>query len=276
MPELPEVETTRKGLEPILEGHKIIKVIKRRDKIRIPIPVDFEHRIEGKRVRHIKRRAKYLQIFLHSDDVIICHLGMSGKFIVRPKDEEPYDKHDHVIFETDQNMLAIYNDPRRFGIMTVCRADELENHKFFKDMAVEPLGNQFNGKYLLGKIEKKASPIKTALLDQRVVVGLGNIYVCEALNMAKISPLKKARDLSMFDAEKLVVIIRDVLNRAIEAGGSSLKDFVQTDGDLGYFQHQFVAYGREGEKCKNKKCKGSIERISQGGRSTFYCPTCQK
>lgn len=276
MPELPEVETTKRGLEPVLEGHKIIKVVKFRDKIRIAIPDDFEKKITGSRVRHIKRRAKYLQIFLDNDHVIICHLGMSGKFIIRKKDKQPFAKHDHVIFETEHGNLVIYNDPRRFGIMTICRADEIEEHKFFKNMAVEPLGNQFNGKYLHDNIKKKANPIKTALLDQRVVVGLGNIYVCEALNMAKISPLKKARDLTMNDTENLVPIIRDILRRAIEAGGSSLKNFAKTDGDLGYFQHQFVAYGREGEQCKNKACKGSIVRINQGGRSTFYCPNCQK
>jgi formamidopyrimidine-DNA glycosylase len=276
MPELPEVETTRKGLAPLLEGNIITKVIKRRDKIRIAIPSDFVERIEGKSVKQIKRRAKYLLIFLDSDDVIICHLGMSGKFIVKKKDGAPFAKHDHVIFETDQGGLAIYNDPRRFGLMTLCKAEELDQHRFFKEMAVEPLGNEFNARYLLDNIKKRTSAIKTSLLDQRVVVGLGNIYVCEALNMAKISPFKKANDITDDEAEKLVLIIRDVLNRAIEAGGSSLKDFAKTDGDLGYFQHQFVSYGREGKNCKNLECNGVIERINQGGRSTFYCPSCQK
>ena len=275
MPELPEVETSRRGLIPILEGNTITKVIKRRDKIRIPIPEDFEKRITGQRVRTIKRRAKYIQIFLADGDVIICHLGMSGKFVIKQKDDKNFAKHDHVIFETDKNDLVIYNDPRRFGVMTICAESELENHKLFKDMAVEPLGNEFNGEYLHSQIKNRKSAIKTTLLDQRVVVGLGNIYVCEALNMAKISPVKKANTLTEIEIERLVPIIRNVLNRAIDAGGSSLKDFVKVDGDLGYFQHQFVTYGREKEPCKNEGCKGQIERIIQSARSTFYCPNCQ-
>lgn len=276
MPELPEVETTKRGLAPVLEGKKIVKVYKRRENIRIPIPNDFESRITGERLTHIKRRAKYLQMFLESGDVIICHLGMSGKFVIREKDETPFAKHDHVIFETEDNMLAIYNDPRRFGIMTICHEDELENHKLFRDMAVEPLGNEFNGAYLLDKIQKSNSTIKALLLNQKVVVGLGNIYVCEALNMAKINPLRKGTELNEADTERLVPLIREILRRAIEAGGSTLKDFAGADGDLGYFQHQFVAYGRENEPCKNDGCGGTMKRINQGGRSTFYCPTCQK
>ena len=276
MPELPEVETTRRGLIPTLVGRKIVKVIKRRDKIRIAIPSDFEKRIEGMRVKSLKRRAKYIQIFLDSGDVIICHLGMSGKFVIKVIDNEPYEKHDHVIFETDGGELGIYNDPRRFGLMTICREDELEQHRLFKNMAVEPLGNEFNGDYLYEKIKTRKSAIKTMLLDQKIVVGLGNIYVCEALNMAKISPIRKACDVTLGETESLVPIIRNVLSRAIEAGGSSLKDFAGTDGELGYFQHLFVSYGCEGEKCSNKECGGTIDRINQGGRSTFYCPQCQK
>ncbi len=276
MPELPEVETTRRGLIPSLKGNKIVGVIKRRNKIRIAIPDDFEKRIIGCRVLSVDRRAKYLQMPLDSGDIIICHLGMSGKFTVRKIDNTPFEKHDHVIFETDQGEWIIYNDPRRFGLVTLCAQDELEDHKLFKKMAVEPLGNEFNGAYLKEKLKIKKSAIKINLLDQSVVVGLGNIYVCEALNIARISPIKKALDLSINNVEQLVVIIRDVLNRAIEAGGSSLKDFVGADGDLGYFQHQFVCYGREGEYCKNKDCPGEIKRINQGGRSTFYCPECQK
>jgi len=276
MPELPEVETTRRGLIPTLEGRKIVKVIKRRDKIRITIPGDFEKRIEGERVKSLKRRAKYIQIFLGSGDVIICHLGMSGKFVIKERNNEPFEKHDHMIFETDGGELVIYNDPRRFGLMTICHEDELESHKLFKNMAVEPLGNEFNGYYLHEKIKTRKSAIKTMLLDQQIVVGLGNIYVCETLNMAKISPTRRACDVNLDEAERLVPIIRTVLSRAIEAGGSSLKDFAGTDGELGYFQHQFVSYGCEGEKCSNKDCQGTIKRINQGGRSTFYCPDCQK
>ena len=276
MPELPEVETTRRGLIPSLKGRKILGVTKRRNKIRIAIPEDFEKRIIGCRVLSVDRRAKYLQIPLDSGDVIICHLGMSGKFTVRKIDSTPFEKHDHVIFETDRCEWIIYNDPRRFGLITLCTQGELAGHKLFKKMAVEPLGNEFNGAYLKEKLKIKKSAIKINLLDQSVVVGLGNIYVCEALNIALISPTKKASDLCIDDVERLVGIIRDVLNRAIEAGGSSLKDFVGADGDLGYFQHQFVCYGREGEYCKNPGCIGEINRINQAGRSTFYCPECQK
>lgn len=276
MPELPEVETTKRGLSPVLEGKRITKVHQRRDNIRIPIPADFVKRIEGHVIKSIVRRAKYLQMFLNTGDAIICHLGMSGKFVIREKDDTPFAKHDHVIFETEDGILAIYNDPRRFGIMTICYENELESHKLFKDMAAEPLGNEFNGAYLFDKIKSSTSTIKALLLNQKVVVGLGNIYVCEALNMAKISPLRKGKELSEQDTETLVPLIRDILNRAIEAGGSSLKDFAGADGDLGYFQHQFKAYGREGEQCQNDGCEGNIDRINQGGRSTFYCPTCQK
>ena len=276
MPELPEVETTKRGLAPVLEGKRITKVCQRRDNIRIPIPKDFVKRIEGKTLKSIVRRAKYLQMFLESGDVIICHLGMSGKFVIRAKDDKPFAKHDHVIFETEEGIVAIYNDPRRFGIMTICKEQELDDHKLFREMAVEPLGNEFNGEYLHDKIKKSNSAIKALLLNQKVVVGLGNIYVCEALNKAKISPHRKGTAMKLSDSEKLVPLIRDILNRAIEAGGSTLKDFAGADGDLGYFQHQFIAYGCEGEECHNIGCGGTIERINQGGRSTFYCPKCQK
>lgn len=276
MPELPEVETTKRGLAPVLEGKRIIKVHQRRDNIRIPIPSDFVEKIEGKVLKSIVRRAKYLQMFLESGHVIICHLGMSGKFVIKEKDETPFAKHDHVIFETEDGMMAIYNDPRRFGIMTICAEKDLEEHKLFKEMAVEPLGNEFNSEYLHDKIHKRNSAIKGLLLNQKVVVGLGNIYVCEALNMAKISPFRIGVNVKLEDTEKLVPLIRDILTRAIEAGGSTLKDFAGADGDLGYFQHQFNAYGREGEECHNNGCSGTIERVNQGGRSTFYCPLCQK
>lgn len=276
MPELPEVETTRRGLIPTLEGETVTKVIKRRDKIRIPVPVDFEQRITGKKIVNIKRRAKYLQMFLDSDDVIICHLGMSGKFLIKKIDNEPFAKHDHIILETENGDQVIYNDPRRFGLMTLCRESELEDHKLFRDMGVEPLGNSFNAAYLIEKIKNKKAAIKTCLLDQKVVVGLGNIYVCEALNRAKISPTRPANKITQDELEVLVPIIRNVLSRAIEAGGSTLKDFAGADGDLGYFQHQFSVYGREGEPCQNDGCGGVIDRIVQAGRSTFYCPSCQK
>ncbi len=265
-----------RGLTPALKNRKLVKVIIRRDKIRIPVPEDFVRRLEGRKVIRLERRAKYLRFYLDTDDVIICHLGMSGKFIVSDKNEVPFAKHDHIIFETDDKKQIIYNDPRRFGLMTICTVDELDHHKLFSDMAAEPLGNEFSGVYLREKIKAKKVSIKAALLDQKVVVGLGNIYVCEALSKARISPLRKACDISADEVEILVPIIRSILLDAIEAGGSSLKDFAGANGDLGYFQHQFVTYGREGEKCVNKECGGIITRINQGGRSTFYCPECQK
>lgn len=279
MPELPEVETTKRGLAPVLEGYKIINVIKRREKIRIEIPSDFEQRVTGQRVKSINRRAKYIQILLDSDDVIICHLGMSGKFILihnQDRKDDVFAKHDHVIFETEKGDLVIYNDPRRFGIMTVCKANELDEHVLFRNMAAEPLGNEFNSSYLEKKIQNRKSAIKTALLDQHVVVGLGNIYVCEALNLAGISPLRRACDLTKDEIETLIPIIRNVLKQAIDAGGSTLKDFAQVDGELGYFQHQFQTYGRENKPCTAEICTGTIQRITQAGRSTFYCPECQK
>lgn len=278
MPELPEVETVRRGISPLLEGRRIIRVTKRRDTLRIPIPDDFVSRIEGRLVEKVIRRAKYLLIHLEGDDIIICHLGMSGRITLiasADRDDSPYQKHDHVIFETDRGDLLIYNDPRRFGLMTLCRASDIDQHRFFKDMGPEPLGNAFNEESLAAKIAGRKSPIKNLLLDQRVVVGLGNIYVCEALFLSKISPEKKGNALRPKEIAKLVPLIRDVLTRAIEAGGSTLKDYARVDGELGYFQHSFAVYGREGEDCPTEDCTDQIARLVQSGRSTFYCPRCQ-
>lgn len=279
MPELPEVETVKRGISPLLEGRKLFQVIQRRDKLRIPLPDNFAERLRGRTVERITRRAKYLLIHLDEQETLICHLGMSGKMTLKAaKDRDVpdvFEKHDHIILETDRHDLVIYNDPRRFGLMTLCKTDALDQHKLFRQMGPEPLGNEFNAEYLLKKIEKRRSPVKTILLDQRVVVGLGNIYVCEALFLAGISPEKKACDLSRDEVEKILPIIRDVLSRAIEAGGSTLKDYARVDGELGYFQHEFKVYGREGEDCKNVACDCKITRIIQSNRSTFYCPSCQ-
>lgn len=293
MPELPEVETVKRGIAPLLEGRKIVRVVKRRPDLRIAFPDDFETRIEGRLVEKVDRRAKYLLIYLAGTgpdrNVLICHLGMSGKINLKaardrkaPKSNDPesyapesYEKHDHVIFETDRGDLIIYNDPRRFGLMTLCPEKDLDQHRFFKAMGPEPLGNGFDGPFLRKRLENKKTPIKSALLDQRVVVGLGNIYVCEALFEAGISPFCTGAEMAEEACEKLVPIIRDVLRRAIEAGGSTLKDYARVDGELGYFQHQFKVYGREGESCIKEDCTGVIERQAQSGRSTFYCPHCQ-
>ncbi|PCI50068.1 MAG: DNA-formamidopyrimidine glycosylase [Alphaproteobacteria bacterium] len=279
MPELPEVETVKNGIIPLLEGRRLFRVIQRRDKLRIPLPDNFAERLTGRRIERITRRAKYLLLHLDGQEILICHLGMSGKMtLVVAKDRETpdrFEKHDHIILETDRHDLVIFNDPRRFGLMTLCRTEELEQHALFRHMGPEPLGNEFNAAYLMGKIEKRRSPVKTILLDQRVVAGLGNIYVCEALFLAGISPEKKACDLRGDEVEKMVPVIRDVLRRAIEAGGSTLKDYAHPDGELGYFQHEFRVYGRAGEDCSNASCDSKIERVIQSGRSTFYCPSCQ-
>jgi len=279
MPELPEVETIKKGIIPLLEGRHLFQVIQRRDKLRIPLPDNFAERLRGRQVMRITRRAKYLLFHLDGQEILICHLVMSGKMTLKAAQdrEQPdkFEKHDHVIFESDAGDLVIFNDPRRFGLMTLCGAGELDQHSLFRHLGPEPLGNEFNAEYLMQKIKKRRSPIKTILLDQRVVVGLGNIYVCEALFLAGISPEKRARDLKPDEAEKMVPIIRDVLLRAIEAGGSTLKDYAHPDGELGYFQHEFKVYGPAGEICSNKGCDREITRIIQSNRSTFYCPFCQ-
>lgn len=279
MPELPEVETVRRGISPLLEGRNLLKVIQRRDNLRIPLPDQFAERLTGRRVERISRRAKYLLFHLDQGEIMICHLGMSGKMTLRAAaDRKPSDcfgKHDHVILESDRHDLVIYNDPRRFGLMTLCSENDLDQHPLFIHMGPEPLGNEFQEDYLLEKVKSRRSPIKTVLLDQRVVVGLGNIYVCEALFLAGISPVKKACDLDIAEVVKLVPIIRDVLQRAIEAGGSTLKDYARVDGELGYFQHEFKVYGREGETCPTPGCNEPVARLTQSGRSTFYCPACQ-
>ena len=279
MPELPEVETVKRGIIPLLEGRRILQVIQRRDSLRIPLPDNFAGRLKGRKIEQITRRAKYLLLYLDGNETLICHLGMSGKMTLvaakHRKTPDEFAKHDHIILESDRHDLVIYNDPRRFGLMTLCATDQLDQHPLFCKMGPEPLGNEFNASYLLEKIKNRRSVIKTIFLDQRVVVGLGNIYVCEALFVAGLSPLKKACDLGADDCEKIIPIIRDILTRAIAAGGSTLKDYARVDGELGYFQHNFKVYGREGETCRNKNCSTKIERIIQSNRSTFYCPACQ-
>ncbi|MCF6215118.1 MAG: bifunctional DNA-formamidopyrimidine glycosylase/DNA-(apurinic or apyrimidinic site) lyase [Emcibacter sp.] len=279
MPELPEVETVKRGIIPLLEGRRFFQVIQRRDKLRIPLPENFAARLRGRRVEQITRRAKYLLFYLDQGEILICHLGMSGKMTLKAaadRDQpDKFEKHDHIIFETDRHDLVIFNDPRRFGLMTLCGRDELDQHPLFCKMGPEPLGNEFNGQYLYEKIINRRSPIKTILLDQRVVAGLGNIYVCEALFQAGISPERKACHINRSETDKMVPIIRLILEDAIKAGGSSLKDYARVDGELGYFQHSFKVYGRAGEACVNSGCPHKIERIIQSNRSTFHCPACQ-
>ncbi len=271
MPELPEVETVARGMASVLEGQRLRLVELRRPDLRRPIPPDLPKRMMGAVVTRIFRRAKYALIETDRGDVAILHLGMSGRVLVDHAGDGP---HDHVVFETEKGRRLIFNDPRRFGSLDIARASDWERHIAFANLGPEPLGNDFSAPILSAAIKTKKTPIKSALLDQSVVAGLGNIYVCEALFCAGISPLRLANSVAGARAEKLVPHIRDVLTRAIEAGGSSLRDYVQVDGELGYFQHAWKVYGREGEPCR--ECTRPITRIVQSGRSTFYCTKCQR
>lgn len=293
MPELPEVETVRRGLEPAMAGARIHRVEQRRSDLRFRFPADFTQRLEGRRIITVGRRAKYLLADLDSGDVLIMHLGMSGSFRIEDaagatapgefhhaRSKDP--AHDHVVFHFSNGKMVIYNDPRRFGFMDVCARSELPGHPHFRNIGIEPLGNELDGAFLRRKFAGKRTPLKAALLDQSIIAGLGNIYVCEALHRAGLSPRRQAGTLarnngtSVARAQNLAIAIRDVLTEAIAAGGSSLRDHRQADGTLGYFQHSFRSYGREGEACCVRGCGGIIKRIVQSGRSTFYCPACQR
>jgi formamidopyrimidine-DNA glycosylase len=290
MPELPEVETVRRGLQPVMEGSKILAAEARRKDLRFPFQKDFVARLTGQTVTGLGRRAKYLMADLGSGDVLLMHLGMSGSFrIQKDKDAQtpgqfhhPRGKngaHDHVVFHMSSGAAVIFNDPRRFGYMKIIARDELEEEPLLRGLGPEPLGNEFDAAMLAASCEGKATTLKAALLDQRVVAGLGNIYVCEALYRAHLSPKRQASTLAdrkggpTDHAKRLVDAIHAVLNQAIKAGGSSLRDHRQTDGELGYFQHHFLVYDREGQKCG---CGGVVKRFTQNGRSTFWCPKCQK
>lgn len=277
MPELPEVETVRRGLAPILEGAVIKSAIARRPDLRIPIPADFSARLTGNRIERLSRRSKYILIECIDGLVVILHLGMSGRVTVIPANDhlpEP-GKHDHIILVTERGDHIFYNDTRRFGMVTFTTSNDLATHPLIKDIGPEPLGNTFNTTILNAGLAGRKSSIKAALLDQKLVAGLGNIYVCEALWRAGIHPGRIAQSVTGDNVSGLVPIIRDVLNEAIQAGGSTLKDYARTDGELGYFQHSFKVYGREGEGCSKPGCGGTVERIVQQGRSSFFCGTCQ-
>lgn len=280
MPELPEVETIVRGLRPRLEGRRLVRVVQRRDDLRFPLPPRFAERLTGRRIETIGRRAKYILFHLDQGEVLLCHLGMSGRMVLVDRPDQPLARHDHIVFTTEDGWEVRFNDARRFGAMDLIDAARLDQHWLLKDLGPEPLGNGFNGPVLADKLAGKRTPIKAALLDQKVVAGLGNIYVCEALFGAGLSPRRLARSVQGRRAERLVAAIRDVLRRAIEAGGSSLRDYVQTDGELGYFQHHWAVYGREGAPCPDCRCElertGGIRRIVQSNRSTFFCPTRQR
>ena len=289
MPELPEVETVRAGLAPAMEGYRLTHVETRRGGLRIPFPRDFVARTQGRKITRLYRRAKYLLADLDSGETLVIHLGMSGRMSVyshgkrRKLGNYVYDmapdgagtgKHDHVVFETDAPARIVFNDHRRFGLMALVDTKTLEQDKLFKTIGVEPLSDAFNTAYLAKVLDGKKTPIKSALLDQRTIAGLGNIYVCEALFRSHISPKKLAGAISREKLAPLVAAIKKVLKDAIAKGGSTLRDHAQATGDPGNFQHHFLVYDREGLPCK-LTCKGTVKRIVQAGRSTFYCPKCQ-
>lgn len=280
MPELPEVETVARGLRATLEGQVIARVSQNRAGLRIPFPENLVRRLEGRRVVHIGRRAKYLLLTLDDGHILVVHLGMSGRFIIRHDPALPLLAHDHLVLAAADGTVYVLNDPRRFGLVALIDGGRMAEHPLFAGLGPEPLGNEFDATTLAERLAGKNTPIKAALLDQRVVAGLGNIYVCESLFHAGLSPLRLARTIKGVKAERLVRSIRDVLNAAIAAGGSSLRDFVHHDGELGYFQHRFVVYDREGTACPGCTCDiartGGIDRIVQSGRSTFYCPRKQR
>lgn len=286
MPELPEVETVRRGLAPVLEGRRLARVVTRRPDLRFPLPEGMAQRLTGATVLELGRRAKYLLARLDRGETLVMHLGMSGRFEIGGARESrpgqfhyaspPDPKHAHVIFETEAGDQVTYYDPRRFGYMGLVETDSLAAHPWFAPMGPEPLGPDFTAAHLAGAFRGRKQGAKTLLLDQRVVAGLGNIYVCEALNRARISPTRPAGTIGPARLERLVVAVREVLEAAIAAGGSTLRDYASAEGALGYFQHSFRAYGREGERCANPGCRGVIRRQAQAGRSTFACPVCQK
>ncbi len=274
MPELPEVETVAKGLAQVWDGRRFVSVETRRAGLRVPFPQDFAQRLTGRTVEKVGRRAKYLVVRLDGGLVMLGHLGMSGRMTIGNLRNTPPGPHDHVEWVTDQGVSVTLTDPRRFGLMTLCDASELAAHPLLADIGPEPLDDSFDARVLATALEGKGGPIKTVLLDQRVVAGLGNIYVCESLFRAGISPLRAAGALSKAEVGRLLPQIKAVLHEAIAAGGSTLRDHARPDGELGYFQHSFQVYGREGETCPGcpgaPEC-GGIQRIVQAGRSTFYC-----
>lgn len=294
MPELPEVETVMQGLKPVLEGRRIVAVEQRRKDLRFPFPKNFAARLKDRRIEALSRRAKYILAAIEGGETLLVHLGMTGRFTVfaggathnlgefyfeEGAGENGRGPHDHVVFRMEGGASVVYTDPRRFGMMDLF--PEAAAHKLLKGIGVEPLGNEFDADILAHAFAGKKAPLKAALLDQRIVAGLGNIYVCEALHRARLSPRRLAGTLIKRGnpdprLESLVRHIRAVLREAIDAGGSTLNDYARPDGSDGAYQERFAVYGREGEACATRGCAGTIKRIVQGGRSTFYCPSCQK
>ncbi len=276
MPELPEVETVCRGLRPDLEGQRLTKVVQRRADLRFPFPPNFARRLHQARIASIARRAKFILLHLEGGATMIAHLGMSGRFATLAPPVPDPGPHDHVDLETEAGMTIRYTDPRRFGFMDLCPTATLDVHPMLRDLGPEPLSRAFNAAALGQTLAGRRTPIKTALLDQGVVAGLGNIYVCEALYVAGISPRRSARTIPGQRAERLVPAVKSVLRAALRAGGSSLRDYAQVDGTLGYFQHRWKVYGREGKSCRMPGCDGMVARMTQSGRSTFFCPRHQR
>ncbi|WP_374442650.1 bifunctional DNA-formamidopyrimidine glycosylase/DNA-(apurinic or apyrimidinic site) lyase [Stella sp.] len=278
MPELPEVETVARGLDRHMTGRRILRVEKNRPDLRTMMPADLVARLEGRRVEAVRRRAKYILVDLDDGAVVLAHLGMSGRITIAPPGQAPNrpDPHDHVVLHLDDGTVLRFNDARRFGRIDLARRDTLDAHPLLAGIGPEPLGPDFDGPRLAAALAGRRSPIKAALLDQRVVAGIGNIYACEALHLARLSPQRLAMTVTGARADRLAAAIRDVLQRAIAAGGSSIRDYVQTSGELGYFQHDWTVYGREGEPCRRCGDAVAVRRLVQSGRSTFYCARCQR
>lgn len=283
MPELPEVETVKAGIAPAMEGHVITQADINRADLRWPFPENMSARLTGKRVLRLRRRSKYILVDLDSAETLLIHLGMSGRMLVSGQKVGEFHhahpvpaKHDHVVLHMDTGARITFNDARRFGAMDLLDTATQDDHWLIRDLGPEPLGNGFGDTYLKARLKGRNTPIKSALLDQGIVSGLGNIYVCEVLFRAGLDPCRKAGQLSVKEVDSLVPIIRDVLTEAIAAGGSSLRDYRQSDGALGYFQHVFKVYDRAGSPCVTSGCHGVVERVVQSGRSSFFCPECQR
>jgi formamidopyrimidine-DNA glycosylase len=279
MPELPEVETVRRGLVPRLVGRRIVRLVQRRRDLRVPLPARFAKRVEGRRVLGIDRRAKYLLLRLDDGHTLIAHLGMSGRMTLHDAAsaaEHPFSRHDHVVIDTEEGWQVRFNDARRFGLMLLAADKALPRHKLFKSLGPEPLDDAFDGAALAKRLKGRRTPIKAALLDQKTLVGVGNIYACEALFLARISPRRSAHTVQGERADRLVAAIKQVLLRSIDDGGSTLRDHVQPGGELGYFQTRFNVYDRQGAVCATRGCGKVVRRLVQSGRSTFYCAHCQR
>ncbi len=275
MPELPEVETIKNGIAKSIGYCRIRKIVVRQNKLRIPVPADIAQKANETTIIGYSRRAKYIVIELNNGLSLIWHMGMSGKILICDQLPNPLNKHDHIIIETDNGYL-VYNDPRRFGLFTYAQTEGLNNLPFFADLGIEPFAKELTAEYLHNRLQKKRIPIKAALLDQSIVVGIGNIYASEVLFATAISPLRPSDKISLEESAALITATRNILTNAIKAGGSTLRDYEKPDGSLGYFQNQHQVYGKEGQKCPNCTCNKGICKIVIAGRSTFYCPQKQK